>query len=74
MQRLGWWWNGCWGTMSRREVWLEREPDGRLIVRWHGGHWRERDGCYWTYSPTRAVAALRALLDDQTRWHETITL
>jgi hypothetical protein len=62
------WWNGSWGTMTRRDVWLEELDDGRLLIRWHGGDWRDRDGRYVTGRPRVAIAVLRALLDTDSSW------
>lgn len=70
MQLVTHWWNGTWGTMTRRDVWLEQLDDGRFQVRWRGGDWRDRDGRYITRSPKVAVAAVRALLSTGTGWRE----
>lgn len=65
------WWNGSWGSWTRRDVWLEELTDGRWLVRWRGGDWRDRDGRYVTSSPKTAVAVLRALLgEDLSGWRE----
>ena len=48
--------------MTRRDVWVEGLPDGRITIRWRGGAWTDRDGRYTTKSPETAIAALRALL------------
>jgi hypothetical protein len=65
------WWNGSWGRLTRRDVWLEQLDDGRLRVRWRGGAWRDRDGRYVTRSPKVATAVCRALLgDDLSQWRE----
>ncbi len=60
------WWNGRWGTLNRRDVWLEQLDDGRFRVRWRSWDWRDRDGQYITRSAKVAVAAVRALVDDGT--------
>jgi hypothetical protein len=64
------WWNGSWGSMTRRDVWLETLDHGRFLIRWHGGAWRDRDGRYTTSSPAAAEAAIRALLVADQSWKE----
>jgi hypothetical protein len=64
------WWNGQWGTLNRRDVWLERLDDGRFRVRWRGPDWHDRDGQYTTRSAKVAVAAARALVDDGGTWKQ----
>lgn len=64
------WWNRSWGTMTRRDVWLERLPDGRFLIRWHGGAWTDRDGRYTARRPEVAIAVLRALLVPDQPWKE----
>jgi hypothetical protein len=68
---LNHWWNGSWGRLTRRDVWLEELPDGRFLVRWRGGDWWQRDGRYVTRSPRVAVAVLSALLgEDRAGWQQ----
>lgn len=68
---LNHWWNGSWGRLTRRDVWLEELPDGRFLVRWRGGDWWQRDGRYTTRSPKVAVAVLRQLLgEDRSGWQQ----
>ncbi len=57
------WWNQRWGSIGRRDVWLERLDDGRFQVRWRGGAWADRDGRYVTASAAVAVSAVRDLLE-----------
>lgn len=39
VRRLGYWWNGSWGSMSSRKVWLHQLPDSRFELTWLGGDW-----------------------------------
>jgi len=60
------WWNGSWGTMTRRDVWLEADDAGPLLrVRWRGGDWRDRDGIFDTTEPRVAVVVLVELLGER---------
>ena len=64
------WWNGSWGTMTRKDVWLETCAgeccDGDLIqVRWRGGDYTKEDGIFRTLDPRIAVGALVELLGEQ---------
>lgn len=70
MELIGHWWNGQWGTLGRRDVWLEQLDDGRFRVRWRGRDWRDRDGQYVTRSAKVAVAAVRSLVDDGGTWKQ----
>jgi len=58
------WWNGSWGTMTRRDVWLEAGDHQVFRVRWRGGDWRERDGVFHTTEARVAVNVLSELLGD----------
>lgn len=61
------WWNGLWGRMNRRDIWLYRHDDipdgsaGAWTLRVHNGwHW-DRE---WPYADEGlARANLRVLLD-----------
>lgn len=64
------WWNGLWGRMSRRDVWLYRHDDvpdgtqGAWELRVHKGwHW-DRSWFYDRQEPARGY--LRRLLDTNT--------
>jgi len=62
MTLLGHWWNGLWGTRTRKDVWLEHHhDDGRFYVRWRGGQWRDRDGVCWRTTLSKAQAVVDAL-------------
>jgi hypothetical protein len=39
--QIGHWWNGHWGRLARRDVWLDQRPDGVFEIRWSGGDWGE---------------------------------
>lgn len=65
---LAHWWNRSWGTMTRKDVWVEQLPDGRYQVRWRGGRWRDRDGVCWRSSRDDAWTAVKGLLEDGSDW------
>ncbi len=75
-ETLAHWWNGHWGYLVRRDVWLDRRPDGVFEIRWSGGDWGERspahrEGKCWRSTPQGALAALRSLLgDDLSAWKD----
>jgi hypothetical protein len=58
------WWNGSWGTMTRRDVWLETSEHEVIRVRWRGGDWRDRDGVFHTTNPTVAINVLVELMGE----------
>lgn len=64
------WWNGSWGTGTRRDIWLEQLPDGRYRVRWRGGDWTDRDGRYITSSAWVALLVCHELLGGPGTWRE----
>jgi hypothetical protein len=67
-QLLAHWWNGQWGRMARRDVWVELLDEG-YQVRIRGGDWRDEDGKSWT-APDRLVAWrwVQELLKDGSSW------
>jgi len=69
VKELAHWWNGFWGgKYVRRDVRVELLDDGRYQVRWRGGEWTDRDGCYRTGNKLQAWAAVRELIDDGEDW------
>jgi len=59
-----WWWNGSWGRLVRRDVWLLRGDVGwHVRVRAGGAEGRELTMDY--DDETRARAQLRRLLSEQ---------
>jgi hypothetical protein len=68
MRTLAHWWNGAWGGMVRKDVWVELLDDGRYDVHWHGGDWRDRDGHYRTRDRHVAWWAVRELIGDGEGW------
>ncbi len=74
-QRLAWWWNRSWGTMTRRDVWLEHNADtGVFQVRWRLGTNPEDDHWYLDYK--QVIEHLHRLLGENkaTDWQETMYL
>ena len=65
-------WNGLWGNLTRRWVWLELLDDGRYQVRWRGGDFTDRDGSLRTSDSVAAVNALEQLLTTEVigEWRE----
>ncbi len=76
MIRLGWWWNRSWGTMTRRDVWLELdEARNRFIIRWRAWDLGGKDRVYWTTDPAKVITALKTLLgEDKSAWQEKLSL
>lgn len=75
MTRLGWWWNRSWGTMTRRDVWLDQDDADRFVIRWRCWDLRDRDGLYRTADPAKVIAFLKALLgEDKSAWQEKLSL
>lgn len=76
VERIAHWWNGSWGSLARKDVWLDRLDDGRFEIRWSGGDWGEsspakREGCCWRRNPAGVIAALNSLLgDDLGAWRD----
>lgn len=76
MERIAHWWNGSWGSLVRKDVWLDRLDDGRFEIRWSGGDWGEsrrvgRVGRCWRREPAAVTEALRSLLgDDLGAWKD----
>ncbi len=72
--RIAWWWNGSFGTGTRKDVYLEMgEQSGILQVRWRGGMFTDRDGILRTRAAAQAVAACAALVGETKEgWKEWI--
>ncbi len=68
VRTLAHWWNGRWGGMTRRDVWVDLLDDGRYQVRWRGGAWRDRDGLWCGPNKHAAWATVRKLLADGGEW------
>ncbi len=73
-KRLGWWWNKSWGTLTRRDVWLEHsQATGVFKLRWRVGSYPETEELFLTAD--RVVAMLRRLLgEDRSVWQENMYL
>ncbi len=73
VRQLGYWWNGSWGAMTSRKIWLEVDPARRCyILRWRGGDFRDRDGQLVTADGVAVLGALHELLGaDWTVWKYT---
>lgn len=71
-RRLASFWNGSWGSMTSRRVWVDVREDGRYDVRWRGGDWRDRDG-WLTTDEDGMLDALAQLLDSNSEWKATLT-
>jgi len=70
MERVGHWWNGSWGALTRRDVELfAGRGRWRVIARQGGAEGRER---VWEYdSEQQARSWVRRCLDDQTgQWRQ----
>lgn len=54
MEQVEWWWNGKWGRLARRDVWLRRDGTSWRIEAQQGG----RDGrrLWWRAYPDEAAA------------------
>lgn len=71
MELLAHWWNGCWGSMSRCDIWLERLDDGLVQVRWRSREWTDRDGSWRTSESAKTLAAVRGLMETAPgKWQE----
>ena len=73
-KRLAWWWNGSWGTLTRRDVWLEHDSDRDLFqLRWKVGSYDEEQRFY--LDGAKVVQDLRGLLGEKkTGWLEKVYL
>jgi hypothetical protein len=73
-KRLGWWWNQSWGTMTRRDVWLEQNILTRQFrLRWRLGH--ESEKRYASPNPLIVIDFLKQLIGEKkTGWQERVYL
>ena len=65
------WWNGTWGRLARRDVWLIRQTRWQVVAR--AGDTETGKVLRWTYdSPDGAEAMVDRLLRAETagRWRE----
>jgi hypothetical protein len=61
VQQVGRWWNGRWGRLARRDIWLKQKHVWRVEARTGDG-----DAHVWTHGyPTEAEArtVIRAMID-----------
>ncbi len=73
-KRLAWWWNQQWGTLTRRDVWLEHDPDtGVFRLRWRLGQYSDMEARYFEVKPLLELLG-RVLGDQQSYWKEQIYL
>lgn len=75
-KRLGWWWNRSWGTMTRRDVWLEYDDHAGIFqVRWRVGQYPDEDQWFMRHDVPRVIDKLKRLLgEDKSAWQETVYL
>ncbi len=68
------WWNGAWGHLAKRHVWVYQLTDGRLLVCWYGGDWSDRLGFRIEATTDAADVVVAALLADRpqrgARWRD----
>lgn len=71
--RIAWWWNGSWGAMTRRDVWLEQHREtAQFRVRWRLGDDEDEQLCA---NAELAIYTLKLLLgEDKSVWHEKVYL
>ncbi|MFI6129448.1 hypothetical protein [Micromonospora sp. NPDC051141] len=65
------WWNGAWGRLARRDVWLVRQTTWQVVAR--AGDTETGKVLRWTYdSPGEAEAMVDRLLRAEStgRWRE----
>lgn len=62
MEQVGRWWNGTWGRLARRDIWLLREVRWRVLAR-EGDSDTGRE-LAWAYADeASARAAVQKLMD-----------
>ena len=61
MEVRGRWWNGLWGRMARRDIWLMTDGRRWLVLSRHGGD-EGREATYECADETRARAMVSQLI------------
>jgi hypothetical protein len=69
-------WNGKWGRLASKKIWLRQLADETYEVTWRGGDYTDRDGRLTAVRREVAEAAVRALREDapDATWRDLTSL